>query len=73
MHKDIDMLRKMQKERKAAELEAAKQAAKQPRPTLHVIDKAAPQPEIGSVYSTASADPVPPPLTIQTNPKTMAA
>jgi len=73
IHRDIDMLRKMQKERKAADLEAAKQPAKQPRPALHVIDKAAPQPEIGSVCSTQPAGSVPPPPATQTNPKTMAA
>ena len=73
IHRDIDMLRKMQKDRKAADLEAAKQAAKQPRPTLHVIDKAAPQPEIGSVYSTPPAAPARPPQSPATNPQYMAA
>jgi len=73
MHKDIDMLRKLQKDRKAAELETAKQAAKQPRPTLHVIDKAAPRPAVGFVRSAPSEAPAPPPQSPSTNPEYMAA
>lgn len=66
IHKDLEMLRKMQKERRAAQ-QITMSKPKQ------VIEFPADQPVIGSVYSGPSADPGPPLPAAQTNPENMAA
>ena len=67
IHKDLEMLRKMQKERKA---EAAKPAVK---PTLQLIEKPAPLPVNGSVCPAPSEPSSPPPLQPVNDPENMAA
>jgi hypothetical protein len=64
IHRDLEMLRKMQKDRKAAGQIAAKQSA----PTLQLIDKPAPQPVIGSVCPAPLLDPAPPPPAASSDP-----
>src|ERR1035441_7826796 len=67
IHKDLEMLRKMQKERQA---EAAKPAVK---PTLQLIEKPAPLPLNGSVCPAPSEPSSPPPLQPVNDPENMAA
>ena len=67
IHKDLAMLRQMQKERKAA---AAKPAAK---PTLQLAEKPAPQPAIGSVCPEPPQPSSPPPPEPVNDPSNMAA
>jgi hypothetical protein len=67
IHRDLEMLRKMQKDRKA---EAAKPLLK---PTLQLIEKPAARPVIGSVCPTPPAEPGPPPMEPVNDPSNMAA
>ena len=69
IHRDLDMLRKMQKERR---VEATKPTPAT-KPALHLIDKPTPQPENGFVCSTPPADPAPPPTAASNDPSNMAA
>jgi hypothetical protein len=70
IHRDLDMLRKMQKERRAADLLAAKQP---PKSALQLVDKPAPQPTIGSVCPPPPSDSVPPLPEPVNDPSNMAA
>jgi len=63
VHKDLEMLRKMQKERRAEALKPA------PKPALQLIEKPASQPVIGSVCPPPPADPAPPPVNASNDPK----
>ncbi len=66
--KDIDTLRKIQKSRREAELQAAKQAAAIKRQPAKVVDFPTASPEIGSVCSAPSANAAPLPETSPTPP-----
>ena len=67
IHKDLAMLRQMQKERRA---EAAKPAVK---PALQLVEKSAPQPAIGSVCPPPPSASSPPPPVVENDPSNMAA
>ena len=67
VHRDLEMLRKMQKERRAEALKPA------PKPALQLIEKPATSPSIGSVCPTPPSDPAPPPLQAVNDPENMAA
>jgi hypothetical protein len=73
IHKDLEMLRKMQKDRRAAELLAAKQPAAVTKSSLQLVDKPPVLPISGSVCSPPPADPAPPRQQDATNPENMAA
>ena len=73
LHKDLEMLRKIQKDRKAEAIQAAKPAAAAPKRSAQVVDFPATSPAIGSVCSTPPADPAPPPPAAATNPQNLAA
>jgi hypothetical protein len=66
IHRDLEMLRKMQKERKA-------EAARPVKPALQLVEKPAPQPAIGSVCPPPSPPPSPPPPAASNDPSNMAA
>ena len=66
IHRNLDMLRKMQKERKA---EAALVAKRAPQS----IEKPAALPIRGFVSTTPAHDQTPPPSAVETNPENMAA
>jgi hypothetical protein len=70
IHRDLEMLRKMQKERRAAE-----SAVKQPvtKSALQLVDKPTPSLIIGSVCPTPPADSAPPPPESVNDPSNMAA
>ena len=67
IHRDLAMLRQMQKARQA---EAAKPAVK---PALQLVEKPAPQPVIGSVCPPPPQPSSPPPLESINDPSNMAA
>ena len=70
IHRDLEMLRKMQKERKA---EASKVVTRPVRPTAQVIEMPAASSPIGSDCSTPPSDPAPPPPAVSNDPSNMAA
>jgi hypothetical protein len=70
MHKDLDLLHKLQREASAQQLKPRPATVK---PAAQPIDPIAPKPEIGFVYSTAYPDPPPPPPSASNNLETMAA
>jgi hypothetical protein len=73
IHRDLDMLRKMQKDRRAGEQPAAKQPASAPRPTLQLVDKPTPSPSTGSVCPPPPPDAAPPPTDASNDPTNLAA
>jgi hypothetical protein len=70
IHRDLEMLRKMQKDRRAAELLAAKQPTK---PALQLVDKPTPSPVVGSVCPPPPSTSSPPPQLVENDPSNMAA
>jgi hypothetical protein len=67
IHKDLALLRQMQKERRA-------QALKPPaKPALQLVDKPTPQPEIGSVCPLPPEPASPPPVSASNDPHNLAA
>jgi hypothetical protein len=73
IHKDLDMLRKMQKERKAEAANAPAPAVKSVRPPAQIIEMSAPCVEIGSVCPTPPADPPPSLSEASNDPSNLAA
>ena len=76
IHKDLAMLRQMQKERRAEQPTAAQlNAAAKPavKPALQLVEKPAPQPVIGSVCPAPPSASSPPPAVPTNDPSNMAA
>jgi hypothetical protein len=73
IHRDLEMLRKMQKERKAEAAKAPQPVVAAPRPSLQLVDKPSPLPVIGSVCPTPPSASSPPPSTVENDPSNMAA
>ena len=80
IHRDLEMLRKMQKERRAEASKVAEQPtaaqpgdAKPVRLTAQVIEMPASSSPIGSDCSTPPSDPAPPPPAVSNDPSNMAA
>ena len=70
LHKDLDLLRNLQRE---ATKQPSKPRPVAAKPTPQPTDSTAPSPEIGFVYSTPPADPAPPHSSPSNVPKTVAA
>ena len=76
IHRDLEMLRKMQKERRAEQPTAAQlNAAAGPavQPTLQLVNKPALSPSIGSVCPLPPSDSAPAPPVASNDPENMAA